>query len=170
MTGLKDSPAQMLMGRILRSTLPCSSAVLKQLAPQHVHSKIKDLQSRQKQHYDQRAKPLPVLTPGDCAHAQRGWEPAVVIQRRDEPRSYTVQTPAGRMQRRNRRHLRKIHPSLFRDTDLDDEHLDSEVQPSQIPVSVDSPPHDPPPVTMNSTPTCYTRSGRAVRRPARYSD
>lgn len=62
-------------------------------------------------------------------------EPAVVIRQRDEPpRSYTVQTPAGRTQRRNRRHLRKIHPSLFIDTDRD-EQLDSEMQPSQAPVS-----------------------------------
>ena len=74
---------------------------------------------------------------------RRGWEPAVVIQRRDEPRSYTVQTLAGRMQSRNRQHLMKLHPSLFRDTGLDDEHLDSEVQPSQIPISVDPPPHPP---------------------------
>ena len=175
-TGLNESPAQMLMGRVLRSTLPCSSAVLTQSVPQHLHSKIQNLQFRQKQHYDQRAKPLPVLTSGDTVHmhTRRGWEPAVVIRQRDEPRSYTVQTPAGRTQRRNRRHLRKIHPSLFIDTDRD-EQLDSEVQPSQAPVSVDSPPHDlpphnPPPVTTSSTPTCYTRSGRAVRRPARFND
>ena len=131
-------------------------------------------QFHQKQHYDQHAKPLPVLTSGDTVHmhTRHGWEPAVVIRQRDEPRSYTVQTPAARTQKRNRRHLRKIHPSLFIDTDRD-EQLDSEVQPSHH--HMDSPPHDlpphnPPPVTTGSTPTCYTRSGRAVRRPARFND
>lgn len=43
-TGLNESPAQMLMERVLRSTLPCSSAVLTQSAPQHLHSKIQNLQ------------------------------------------------------------------------------------------------------------------------------
>lgn len=74
-TGLNMSPAQMLMGRVLRSTLPCSSAVLKPSTPEHIHDKIQDLQSRQKQHYDQRAKPLPTLTPdtarvGACGRHQ----------------------------------------------------------------------------------------------------
>ena len=169
-TGLNMSPAQMLMGRVLRSTLPCSSAVLTQSAPQHIRDKIQDLQSRQKQRYDQHAKPLPALTSGDTVHMQtrRGWEPAVVVGQRDEPRSYTVQTPAGRTLRRNRRHLRKIHPSLFRDTGLD-EHLDSEGQTSQTSETVETapqdpppqvpPPHDPPPGSMGSRPTSYTRSG-----------
>lgn len=176
-TGLNVSPAQMLMGRVLRSTLPCSSAALKQSVPQHIHNKIQDLQSRQKQRYDQRAKPLPVLSTGDTVHMQtrRGWEPAVVVQQRDEPRSYTVQTPTGRKQRRNRRHLRKIHPSLFNGTHLDDEHLYCEEQTSQTPVSPTAPlqevqPQPPPPTTVNSTPTRYTRCGRAVRLPARYKD
>ncbi|KAJ3610400.1 hypothetical protein NHX12_022492 [Muraenolepis orangiensis] len=169
-TGLNMSPAQMLMGRVLRSTLPCSSAVLKQSTPEHIHDKIQDLQSRQKQHYDQHAKPLPTLTQGATVHMQtrRGWEPA--IRQRVEPRSYTVQTPEGRMFRRNRQHLRKIHPSLFKDTHLD-EHLDSEMAPAQTPEPVDppaqGPPHIPPPVSMDSRPTSYTKSARVVRRPAR---
>ncbi len=169
MTGLNMSPAQMLMGRVLRSTLPCSSAVLKQSTLQRVHDKIQNLLCRQKQHYDQHAKPLPVLSPGDTVHMQtrRCWEPAVVIQQRDEPRSYTVQTPAGKTLRRNRRHLRRIHPSLLKDTHLD-EQIDSEVTPSQTPES-DPPPNDTPdntpPASMDNDPTCYTRSGRAVRQP-----
>ncbi|XP_061128337.1 uncharacterized protein K02A2.6-like [Syngnathus typhle] len=175
-TGLNLTPAQMLMGRVLRSTLPCSSAVLKQSSPQHILERIQDLQSRHKQRYDQRAKQLPVLTPGDTVHMQtrRGWEPAVVIRQRDEPRSYTVQTPAGRTRRRNRRHLRKIHPSLFKDSHPD-EHLDSEFQHTQATATVDSPPlepvpRNPSPVPVDGMPTCYTRSGRAVRRPARYTE
>ncbi|RXN06058.1 Transposon Ty3-I Gag-Pol [Labeo rohita] len=44
-TGLNESPAQMLMGRVLRSTIPCSSAVLQQSTPQHIHKRLVDLQS-----------------------------------------------------------------------------------------------------------------------------
>lgn len=51
-TGLNMTPAQMLMGRALRSTLPCSSALLKQSTPQHVHSRIQDLQSRLRLYHD----------------------------------------------------------------------------------------------------------------------
>ena len=42
-------------------------------------------------------------------------------------------------------------------------------EPSQTPESVvtQAPPHDPPPVSVDSRPTCYTRSGTAVRSPAR---
>lgn len=175
-TGLDVSPAQML-GRVLRSTLHCSSAALKQSVPQHIHNKIQDRQSRQKHHYDQHARPLPVLSPGDTVHMQtrRGWEPAVAVQQRTEPCLYTLQTPTGRLQRRNRRHLRKIHPSLFNDTHLDDGHLASEEQTPQTPASPTAPlqevqPQPPHPVTVNSPPTRYTRCGRAVRLPARYKD
>lgn len=167
-TGMNESPAQMLMGRVLRSTLPCSSAVLQQSTPQHVHSRLQDLQSRQQRYYNRDAKPLPELVPGSTVHMQtrRGWEPAVVMHKRDEPRSYTVQTPAGKTFRRNRRHLRKIHPSLCKDTDPD-EH--SEVILPQTPRSADPSPPDPPMSADNSS-VRHTRSGRAVRNPARYRD
>lgn len=167
-TGLNMSPAQMLMGRVLRSTLPCSSVVLRQSTPQNVHSRLQDLQSRLQRYYNQNAQPLPVLTPGTTVHMQtrRGWEPAVVVQQRAEPRSYTVQTPAGKVFRRNRRHLRKIHPSVWRDTDPDDH---SEVMVPQIPRSANPVPGDPPGSTDND-PIRHTRSGRAVKRPAKYRD
>lgn len=110
-TGLNMTPAQMLMGTALRSTLPCSSALLKQSTPQHVHSRIQDLQSRQYLYHDRNAKPLPALDPGTTVHMQTrcGWEPAIVTGQRREPRSYNLLTPAGKALRRNRRHLRKIH-------------------------------------------------------------
>uniref|UniRef100_A0A3B4ZQ16 Integrase catalytic domain-containing protein n=1 Tax=Stegastes partitus TaxID=144197 RepID=A0A3B4ZQ16_9TELE len=167
-SGLNMSPAQMLMGRVLRSTLPCSTAVLKWSAPQNITDKIRDMQSRQKRHFDQRAKLQPALTPGNTVNMQTrcGWEPAVVIRQREEPRSYNMQTPAGKMFRRNRRHLRKIHPSLFRDTSVDED-SDSEhspVEPQQPPQNI------PPPTNVDNTPIYHTCSGRAVRRPARYRD
>ncbi|RXN19979.1 Retrovirus-related Pol polyprotein from transposon 297 [Labeo rohita] len=89
-TGLNESPAQMLMGRVLRSTIPCSSAVLQQSTPQHIHKRLVDLQSRMRRQYNRNAKTLPELAPGLTVHMQsrRGWVPAVVVQRRDEPRLY----------------------------------------------------------------------------------
>ncbi|CAI5681987.1 unnamed protein product [Oreochromis niloticus] len=170
-TGLSVSPAQMLMGRVLRSTLPCASAVLRQSTPQNIPDKVRGLQSKRKYHFDQHARPLPVLTSGDTVHMQtrRGWEPAVVAHRREEPRSYTVQTPEGEVLRRNRRHLRKIHPSLFKDTSMDPDDLSAHTQEPVVPPASDTPQHSRPASTDN-TPTCYTRSGRAIIRPARYRD
>lgn len=43
-TGLDVTPAQVLMGRALRSTLTCLSATLKQSIPQWVHDWMQDLQ------------------------------------------------------------------------------------------------------------------------------
>ncbi|KAG7473964.1 hypothetical protein MATL_G00101450 [Megalops atlanticus] len=76
--------------------------VIPQSFSQHVHNMIRALQSRQQCYYNQHTKPLPALTPGATVHMQTwsGWEPAMVIHQRVEPRSYTVQTPAGRMFRR----------------------------------------------------------------------
>lgn len=42
-------PAQMLMGRVLRSTLPSSSTVLQPAVPKDVHSTLQNLQKRQQQ-------------------------------------------------------------------------------------------------------------------------
>nr|XP_054591203.1 uncharacterized protein K02A2.6-like [Nothobranchius furzeri] len=167
-TGLNMSPAQMLMGRVLRSTLPCSSAVLQQSSLHNIHNKIRDMQLRQKQHFDKRAKALPVLSPGDTVHmhTQRGWEPAVVVHQRKEPRSYMVQTPEGKMLRRNRRHLRNIHPSLFKEVPEDEQSDPEEHFPDEPPREQDVPP----PAAGERLPTCYTRSGRAVRRPARFDE
>uniref|UniRef100_A0A8C7ZN50 Gypsy retrotransposon integrase-like protein 1 n=1 Tax=Oryzias sinensis TaxID=183150 RepID=A0A8C7ZN50_9TELE len=172
-TGLNLSPAQMLMGRVLRSTLPCSSNVLRQSTPQNIPEKLRDMQLKQKLHFDKRARPLPVLSPGDTVHMQirRGWEPAVIVHQREEPRSYTVRTPSGNTLRRNRRHLRKTNSSLFKDTTLN---LDSDGLFSQNPESVDPPACDSPQKSssesMENTAPYFTRSGRAVIRPARYRD
>lgn len=110
------------MGRALPSTLPWFSALLKHSTPQHVHSRIQDLQSHQRLYHNRNAKPLPALDPATTIHMQtrRGWEPAIVTGQRREPCSNNLLTPAGKALRRNRQHLRKIHPSLFRDNDLDE--------------------------------------------------
>lgn len=132
------TPAQMLMGKALRSTLPCSCASLKQFTPQNVHNRIQDLQSHQCLYHDQNAKPLPALDPGTTVHMQtrRGWEPPIVTGRRQEPRSYKMLTLTGKTLRRNRRHLRRIHPSLFKDSDLDE---DSDMTHSQTHESTELP-------------------------------
>ncbi len=98
-TGLGESPAQILMARVLRSTIPCTSAVIQQSTPQHMHKRLVDFQSQMQHQYSRNAKALAELAPGSTVHMQtrRGWAPAVVMHQGDKPRSYTVQMPAGNM-------------------------------------------------------------------------
>ena len=169
-TGLDVSPAQMLMGRVLRSSLPCTSTVLEPSTPRDIHDRLKCLQTRREQYYNVGTKPLPELSPGTAVHmkTRHGWKPAVVLSKRVEPRSYSVESPAGVIFRRNRRHLRTIHPSLLGDADpadicqpdgetLRDEPTDPEVLQQNQAGAGDSP-------------TRRTRSGRAVIPPIRYRD
>ncbi len=148
----------MLMGRVLRSTIPCTSAVLQQSTPQHMHKRLVDFQSWMWHQYNHNAKALPELAPGSTVHIQtrRGWAPAVVRHQGDEPRLYTVQIPAGKTFRRNRWHLRKIHQSLCKDVDPD-ELLDE--MSTQTPRPADQSPGNSP-VRVDEHPTHHTR--RAV--------
>uniref|UniRef100_A0A674EBM2 Gypsy retrotransposon integrase-like protein 1 n=1 Tax=Salmo trutta TaxID=8032 RepID=A0A674EBM2_SALTR len=103
------SPAQLLMSRRLRSTLPSTN---QQLQPEVVsynemHGKRAQRQQQQKRYYDRSARPLPPLIDGESVRIQEHglWKPAVVIQPADTERSYYVRTAEGAVYRRNRRHL-----------------------------------------------------------------
>lgn len=60
-TGTSYSPAQVLMGRVLRSTLPVSSEVLRPATPKGVHQALQNLQKKQACRYNVGAKALPEL-------------------------------------------------------------------------------------------------------------
>ena len=63
-TGLKYSPAQVLMSRRLRAKLPISYQSLKP-AVVNVYDELCSSQAKQKSYFDRSAKPLPVLKKGD---------------------------------------------------------------------------------------------------------
>ena len=104
------SPAQLLMGRKLRATLPVTTSQLKpKIIPSEVVQRtLTQKRSTQKWYHDQGAKPLPELKKGDQAYMQVNskWLPIVVTDMAKTPRSYVVRRPDGRMYRRNRKHLR----------------------------------------------------------------
>ncbi|XP_063046009.1 uncharacterized protein K02A2.6-like [Engraulis encrasicolus] len=174
-TGTEFSPAQVLMGRVLRSTLPTSTAVLQPAVPHGFHSRLKDLQARQVHYYNHNTKTLPEFAPGTTVHmsTRRGWEPATVLHKREEPRAYNVQTPSGVTFRRNRRHLRRIHPSLHRedDDDLPEQPIASQREDSTSQAQRDQrTPACEPSSPTPAAPTYSTRSGRLVKIPARFKD
>lgn len=103
------SPAQLLMGRNLRTSLPQPSSKLDPNWPELQAFRRKDEEERRKQaaHYNlhHRSRTLPELTSG-----QKVWIPTeeasgTLLRTANTPRSYLVETDRGIL-RRNRIHLR----------------------------------------------------------------
>ena len=90
-----------------------------------VHEKLTQKQEKQKYFFDKSKRNLNELKPGDTVRVQseKKWEPGVVVQKADTPRSYHVQTQRGSY-RRNRKHLIKTNENptnIDRDLDFDDQ-------------------------------------------------
>ena len=184
------SPAELLMGRKLRTKLPSSHDSLKPTTPDLEKVKEKELSSdiRQKLVFDQRhtARNLPELSPGDPVWIKDREEPGVVKQKHLE-RSFIVKTPKGTF-RRNRVHLNKM-PSprpgaqqrpptplpMERSSSMrrreDNAKLDSSVKNQDMNTSVDSDSTCVSKTKMTSVGSeLKTRSGRKVVMPAKYED
>uniref|UniRef100_A0A3B3VJM5 Integrase catalytic domain-containing protein n=1 Tax=Poecilia latipinna TaxID=48699 RepID=A0A3B3VJM5_9TELE len=118
------SPAELLMGRKIKTTLPTLESNLQPRWPdlRVVRSKDANEKRRQAFYNNQRhsTKPLPPLKPGDAIlskldHQNTWGTPAVVAGDSTTPRSYIVETHQGATLRRNRRHLLGM-PALSGDT------------------------------------------------------
>lgn len=104
------SPAELLFGRRVRSSLPLLE---EKLIPQwqylqEFRLRDKQFKQKQKQEYDRRhgVRPLPEI-PADSdvwVNTDGQRTPGQVVARADTPRSYLVETPQGQL-RRNRAHL-----------------------------------------------------------------
>ena len=163
------SPAQLLMNRRLRTTLPATDAYLKPRIsdPEVMMEAVDKRHSKQKKHYDKTAlsSSRPPLKPGTSIRMQteRGgsWKPATVVSSAGAPRSYFVKTAGGSTFRRNRNMLRDTKET-FRDNfpvEDQDENAEQIAEERQNPAV---PGHAPVPYT--------TRYGRQVRTPVRYPD
>lgn len=109
------SPSQLLMGRVLRSTVPTTRYIRKPRLPDFDSLQGKEKQQRQKQkeYFDQHhgVKQLPQLEPGDTVWVSDRQERGAV-EEQVGPRSYDVETPSGSY-RRNRKNLISLpQPSL----------------------------------------------------------
>ena len=108
-TGMKYSPAQLLMGRMLRDIIPTNPKLFEPKLPENAKIMLKQRQQKQKMYYDKSAKDMKPLEPGDSVRYRHGktWEPAVVVNKHDSPRSYIISTENGQSLRRNRKHIMK---------------------------------------------------------------
>ena len=102
------SPAELLMGRKLRTTVPTFHEQLKPKWPNIEEFCNRETQQKQnaKHDFDQRHRVLsnPALQPNDVVYVKDMDTSGTVTGTADTPRSYQVQTPKGTL-RRNRIHL-----------------------------------------------------------------
>ncbi|XP_064641934.1 uncharacterized protein K02A2.6-like [Lineus longissimus] len=166
-----ESPAQLLLGRRLRSQLPVLAEKLKTNQPdsQIVHEKLLQRKNVAKTMHDRHSRKMPYqpLKPGDQVRIQneKVWTPGEIMAKADQPRSYHVQTSNGNVLRRNRSHMKKVPTGStrtikeqFPQTTLEDEETIRN-ENTNIGQSLET----------NSQPI-VTRSGRVVKPNRRYQD
>ena len=98
-----------------------------------VNDQLQERQDKQKEFYDWDAKELPPLLPEQpvrmFVEEKNRWEPAVVIQKDNTPRSYHVKT-SGTVKRRNRWHLKSSTSDEESSMKLPDETSETTVEES----------------------------------------
>lgn len=158
------SPAQLLMGRRLRTTVPTHPSELQPALPDRSslfqkerEKRMSDAANFNRRH---RAKPLSSLSPGQEVWITDTKTSGTVIQSHTSPRSYLVDAPHG-VVRRNRLHLIPLQSPA----------QDEGGQQQQEPLPVLEQDHAPPalgsPVPSPGVSTPRTRSGRVIKQPTR---
>ena len=171
--GVNLSPAQMLMGRRLRTTVPQTPKMLipQRYDPQEVIGKLKERQERQKSYHDKSTRPLMPLKEGETVRIQedKKWKPAQVVKQLQEPRSYLVQTEKGTY-RRNRRHLLKTEEP--KPPEMDDLFEEQETATSGMTTRSMQSKQEPQKAEQPEVPSTgvTTRSGRLVKPPKKFED
>ncbi|KAI7804246.1 hypothetical protein IRJ41_003255 [Triplophysa rosa] len=110
------SPAEILMGRKLRTTLPYKQICLKQ---------------KQKANYDKTSRSLRPLATKDTVRLENNntWNKRATVLEEVNPRSYTVKTEDGQILRRNRRSLLKTQETM------PEEHSENETESETLPTT-----------------------------------
>ena len=104
------SPAKRLLSRKTKIPLPTTDASLKPQILPNVPSALEKVRLQKKNYYDESARPLAQLQPGDTVRIREDkfTKSGVITSEADTSRSYMVQTGSGTY-RRNRKHLRPSH-------------------------------------------------------------
>uniref|UniRef100_A0A8C9WWT4 Integrase catalytic domain-containing protein n=1 Tax=Sander lucioperca TaxID=283035 RepID=A0A8C9WWT4_SANLU len=115
------SPAELLMGRKIRTPVP---VIPSQLNPrwtdmENLKRTEQRYRQKQKQNYDRRhrARNMPLLQQGDRVWVKDMLERGKVVSNAGTPRSYIIETPRGTL-RRNRYHLSSTPTAPVTTTDV----------------------------------------------------
>ena len=157
------SPAQLLQHRSFMDTLP----KIPSKGDDNVLARLEDRQHVHKSLYDQHAKAMEPLRPGQPVSVldptSHTWKPATVRTVCDEPRSYAVVTSAGNEVRRNRAHLKERQPE--RQPGEKPTPAAAATAESSSEVVASSSTDSSPSSTDATTSQPMTRSGRVVKAP-----
>ena len=121
-TGLNNSPVQLLMGQRLRSSLPMIFTCLDTESSNDARGNLIKQQQRSQACFNRQSEPLNGLKTNDVVRLKHGnrWKKAVVLTKQTAPQSYILKIVDGTVLRRNRRHLRHTKEVLS-DGYIDDE-------------------------------------------------
>lgn len=108
-SGMDESPAELLMSRKLRTRLLTSKSLLQPQprSTSQIRHNLLTRQQRQKAFYYRGTRPLSKLHEGEPERMKRGreWTPVVAVKQHQAPRLYLMATPDGTRMRRNRFNL-----------------------------------------------------------------
>jgi hypothetical protein len=109
--GLPYSPAQLLMSRTLKDTLPRTQKQLLPAVASDGKTLLKRRQEVMKSMYDRHTRPKASPQVGDPVRIrvenERVWQPATVVAQHNAPRSFFVETEDGQVYRRNTKHINR---------------------------------------------------------------
>lgn len=161
------SPAQRLYSRKTRTTIPTTKEQLKPNIVENVPDELTKTRIKQKQYADRCSKQRPQLQIGDEVVMKTGhrvWEPAIVTNSTEYPRSVIVKKGDSEY-RRNQSHLKKTK-AKFNDENIgvDDNATHGYTDSNEtIPIGHDSSlitPSEPSSTQVASSAPIQTRSGR----------
>lgn len=159
------SPAQLLMGRRLRTTVPSHPSQLDPVLPDVVSfsqkEKEKGISDAEDYNRRHRARALSSLSPGEEVWVTNEKASGTVIGNYSTPRSYLVDLPQG-VFRRNRQHLIPLQPPA-QDGGAPQQQKTPEPSVVQPPVASAVAPQTSP----AGSPSLKTRSGRTIVKPNR---
>ncbi|XP_028412591.1 uncharacterized protein K02A2.6-like [Dendronephthya gigantea] len=157
------NPGELLFGRKLQGNHPVRIPD-RDHRRDKVHARLVEKQQRQKTYYDQHARDLPQLIPGQEVRIQdnrtKEWQQGTVRRQCQEPRSYVVENENGSWLQRNRRHIQTVIEPASRRA------FDSQVRAEE---PEEKAREELGQTTVETHQNVYrTRSGRAVHKPERY--
>ncbi|XP_054278887.1 uncharacterized protein K02A2.6-like [Macrosteles quadrilineatus] len=166
------SPAQRIMSRRTRTTIPVTRSLLSPEVPSGVKSKLIERKKKYKRYYDRKSKNLPELEVGQGVIVKsrpnvkyNQWEFGSISKQLSD-RSYSVKTPSGQF-RRNREWIKVTPQQTSKSPTLSPHNSPSPTKtPSEDEMCSQEEHITPREIVSPQRRT--TRSGRTIRTPERY--